>query len=41
MKDMMKQRSMGFPELLTFTQDKNYYYIVMEKLGSNLKELKE
>ena len=30
MKDVHKVTSIGFPKLINYSSDKNYYYIVME-----------
>ena len=38
---MMKNRRIGFPRLFSYCSDQNYYYLVMQLLGVNLKELKE
>ena len=36
-----KNRRIGFPRLFSCCSDQNYYYLVMQLLGFNLKELKE
>ncbi len=36
-----KNRRIGFPRLFSYCSDQNYYYLVMQLLGVNLKELKE
>ena len=36
-----KNRRIGFPRLYSYCSDQNYYYLVMQLLGVNLKELKE
>ena len=36
-----KNRRIGFPRLYSYCSDSNYYYLVMQLLGLNLKELKE
>lgn len=36
-----KNRRIGFPRLFSYCSDANYYYLVMQLLGVNLKELKE
>ena len=36
-----KNRRIGFPRLYSYCSDVNYYYLVMQLLGVNLKELKE
>lgn len=36
-----KTRRFGFPRLYSYCSDANYYYLVMQLLGPNLKELKE
>jgi serine/threonine protein kinase len=36
-----KNRRIGFPRLFSYCSDANYYYLVMQLLGANLKELKE
>ena len=41
MKDMMKAGAPGFPRLLYYEYDKQHFYIVMESLGKNLRELRE
>lgn len=38
---MTKNRRIGFPRLYSYCSDQNYYYLVMQLLGVNLKELKE
>lgn len=37
----LKNRKIGFPRLYSYCSDSNYYYLVMQVLGPNLKELKE
>ena len=41
MKDTMRINATGFPKLIYYISDKNYYYVVMEQLGLSLKDLKE
>ncbi len=41
MKDMMKAGADGFPRLLCYDYDAHHFYIVMESLGRNLRELRE
>lgn len=41
MKDMNKNGIPGFPKLIYYTSDKNYYYIVMDLLYACLKDLKD
>lgn len=36
-----RNRRIGFPRLYSYCSDQNYYYLVMQLLGVNLKELKE
>lgn len=41
MKDMMRINATGFPKLIYYISDNNYYYIVIELLGQSLKDLKD